>query len=328
MAAIEERFQAAVNVIKGLPKNGPYQPSTGMMLKFYGLFKQATEGACLQRKPGFWDIVGKAKWDAWNDNRHMTKEQAMQRYVESLQEIIETMSFTENVQNFVGSLDSLGNINLDELELVSPGMRELAESHPNSPFHSRTNSPQHGSSCNGESELEEAPMATSETIKENGPSAVPVVTNGHVSPPLTNGYGSKSSNYAHDSHNYTSNSSVAIVEPSDDEYDDPYDLSHELTQAIAQNTDLLRQIQTAISRMNTDVSAVQQRVRSLEQAVNEVRNVQKSRGAAAAASSRLQPAWWPFKNISPLWFAVLILWPFLVRRFARMLQQASPQRRR
>ncbi|KAH8334599.1 acyl-CoA-binding domain-containing protein 5 [Drosophila kikkawai] len=320
MAAIEERFQAAVNVIKGLPKNGPYQPSTGMMLKFYGLFKQATEGACLQRKPGFWDIVGKAKWDAWNDNRHMSKEQAMQRYVESLQEIIETMSFTENVQNFVGSLDNLGNINLDELELVSPGMRELAESHPNSPFHSRTNSPQHGSSCNGEAELEEAPLATSETIKENGPSAVPVVTNGHISPPLTNGYGSKSANYAHDSHNYTSNSSVAIVEPSDDEYDDPYDLSHELTQAIAQNTDLLRQIQTAISRMNTDVGAVQQRVRSLEQAVNEVRNVQKSRGTTAA-SSRSQPAWWPLKNISPLWFAVLILWPFLVRRFARMLQQ-------
>ncbi|KAH8279678.1 hypothetical protein KR054_001077 [Drosophila jambulina] len=319
MAAIEERFQAAVNVIKGLPKNGPYQPSTGMMLKFYGLFKQATEGACLQRKPGFWDIVGKAKWDAWNDNRHMSKEQAMQRYVESLQEIIETMSFTENVQNFVGSLDGLGNINLDELELVSPGMRELAESHPNSPFHSRTNSPQHGSSCNGEEEAKEAPLPTTETIKENG----------HISPPLTNGYASKSANYTHDSHNFTSNSSVAIVEPSDDEYDDPYDLSHELTQAIAQNTDLLRQIQTAISRMNTDVSAVQQRVRSLEQAVNELRNVQKTRGAAGAtvASSRSQPAWWPFKNISPLWFAVLILWPFLVRRFARLLQ-ATPQRKR
>jgi len=56
MAAIEERFQAAVNVIKGLPKNGPYQPSTSMMLKFYGLFKQATEGGCDQKKPGFWDI--------------------------------------------------------------------------------------------------------------------------------------------------------------------------------------------------------------------------------------------------------------------------------
>nr|XP_016945788.1 acyl-CoA-binding domain-containing protein 5 [Drosophila suzukii]XP_016945789.1 acyl-CoA-binding domain-containing protein 5 [Drosophila suzukii] len=321
MAAIEERFQAAVNVIKGLPKNGPYQPSTSMMLKFYGLFKQATEGGCDQKKPGFWDIVGKAKWDAWNDNRHLSKEQAMQRYVESLQEIIETMSFTENVQNFVGSLDGLGNISLDELELVSPGMRELAESHPNSPFHSRTNSPQHGSSCNSEAEVEVAAtplVASTETIKENG----------HSSPPLTNGYGPKSSNYAqHDAHNFTSNSSVAIVDPSDDEYDDPYDLSHELTQAIAQNTDLLRQIQAAISRMNSDVGAVQQRVRSLEQSLNELRSGQKGTAKGTmTAQSRTLPAWWPFRNISPLWFAVLILWPFLVRRFARMLQNA-PQRR-
>eukprot|EP00099_Drosophila_melanogaster_P017782 NP_608729.1 uncharacterized protein Dmel_CG8814 [Drosophila melanogaster] len=323
MAAIEERFQAAVNVIKGLPKNGPYQPSTSMMLKFYGLFKQATEGRPdVDKKPGFWDIVGKAKWQAWNDNRHLTKEEAMQRYVESLQEIIETMSFTENVQNFVGSLDSLGNISLDELELVSPGMKELAESHPNSPFHSRTNSPQHGSSCNGEPEPEPqatstAPLATSETIKENG----------HSSPPLTNGYGPKptASYTQHDTHNFTSNSSVAIVDPSDDEYDDPYDLSHELTQAIGQNTDLLRQIQAAITRMNSDVGAVQQRVRSLEQSLNELRSGQKA-AKGTVAQPRSLPAWWPFRNISPLWFAVLILWPFLVRRFARMLQ-SNPQRR-
>ncbi|KAH8283647.1 hypothetical protein KR018_010790 [Drosophila ironensis] len=314
-AAIEQRFQAAVNVIKGLPKNGPYQPSTSMMLKFYGLFKQATEGACDQKKPGFWDVVGRAKWDAWHDNRHLGKEQAMQRYVESLQEIIETMSFTENVQNFVGSLDGLGNINLDELELVSPGMREIAESHPNSPFHSRTNSPQHG--LNGEAE--DASLSSLETIQDHPNETATATTNGH----LSNGFaGKNTASFGHDSHNYTSNSSVAIVEPSDDEYDDPYDLSHEVTQAIAQNTELLRQIQTAIQRMNSDVGNVQQRVKSLEKSVNELRSGQNSRTAATTAAwQRSQPAWWPFKNISPLWFAVLILWPFVVRRFARILKR-------
>lgn len=308
MAGIEERFQAAVNVIKGLPKNGPYQPSTSMMLKFYGLFKQASEGGCAPKKPPFWDVVGRAKWDAWNNNRHLSKEQAMQRYVESLQEIIETMSFTENVQNFVGSLDGLTNINLDELELVSPGMRELAESHPNSPFHSRTNSPQHGSSTNN------TPVTST---------ATEVLTNGHTTP-LTNGYTSKTTNGygAHESsinnNNYTNNSSVAIVEPSDDEYDDPYDtmLPQELTQAITHNSDLLRQIQSTISNMNNDMAAVQQRVRSVEQSLLELRKEQKSR----AASGRQQPIWWPFKDISPVWFAVLVLWPFLVRRIARMVE--------
>lgn len=324
MASIEERFQAAVNVIKGLPKNGPYQPSTSMMLKFYGLFKQASEGACSQGKPHFWDVVGRAKWDAWNGNRHLSKEQAMQRYVESLQEIIETMSFTENVQNFVGKLDDLGNINLDELELVSPGMRELAESHPNSPFHSRTNSPQHGASSNTETPVTVAPVtAATTTTTEEQP-----LTNGHVTPPLTNGFAEKTSNgygSAHDTsnaHNYTNNSSVAIVEPSDDEYDDPYDtmVPHELTQAITNNTDLLRQIQSTIASMNTDMAAVQQRVRSVEQSLLELRSLQNAAQSSAARGGRRQPAWWPFKDISPVWFVVLVLWPFLVRRVARMVE--------
>jgi len=72
MAAIEERFQAAVNVIKGLPKNGPYQPSTSMMLKFYGLFKQATEGGCDQKKPGFWDIVGKVVFPIFGNSTRLS----------------------------------------------------------------------------------------------------------------------------------------------------------------------------------------------------------------------------------------------------------------
>ncbi|ALC40004.1 CG8814 [Drosophila busckii] len=307
MANTEERFQAAVNVIKGLPKNGPYQPSTSMMLKFYGLFKQATEGACAPKKPGFWDVVGRAKWDAWNSNRHLSKEQAMEGYVESLKEIIETMSFTENVQNFVGSLDGLGNINLDELDLVSPGMRQLAESHPNSPFHSRTNSPQHGSSYNDAG-------ATSTEM------SMDPLTNGHVTP-LTNGYTSKADHsFNHDSsnnNNYTNHSSVAIVEPSDDEYDDPYEpmLPQELTQALTHNSELLRQIQSTVLKMNADMNAVQQRVRGVEQSLLELRNTQKSRSTLG----RRQPVWWPFKDISPLWFAVLVLWPFLVRRVARMV---------
>ncbi|XP_030381219.1 acyl-CoA-binding domain-containing protein 5 [Scaptodrosophila lebanonensis] len=326
MASIEERFQAAVNVIKGLPKNGPYQPSTSMMLKFYGLFKQATEGACTQKKPGFWDVVGKAKWDAWNDNRHLSKEQAMQRYVQSLQEIIETMSFTENVQNFVGSLDGLTNINLDELDLVSPGMRELAESHPNSPFHSRTNSPQHGASANSTPNGPESAATSTESASE-----ITATTNGH----LTNGY--KSSGYAtetsnssnmtnNNSNNYTNNSSVAIVEPSDDEYDDPYDMGHEVTLAISRNTELLRQIQNAVQCMNTDMSAVQQRVVAVEQSLLELRQLQSRKNATSTGVDRRQPAWWPFRDISPLWFALLVLWPFLVRRFGRLLNSTTRRR--
>lgn len=149
MSSVEERFQAAVNVIKGLPKNGPYQPSTAMMLEFYSLYKQATKGSCSEKKPAFWDVYGRAKWEAWQKKSHLSQQQAMEQYVDCLQRIIETMSYTENVQTFIGSLSDLENINLDELEKVSPGMKELAESHPNSPFNTRQNSPQHVANFQG-----------------------------------------------------------------------------------------------------------------------------------------------------------------------------------
>lgn len=34
-------------------------------LKFYGFFKVASEGANTSSKPGIFDPVGRAKWQAW-----------------------------------------------------------------------------------------------------------------------------------------------------------------------------------------------------------------------------------------------------------------------
>uniref|UniRef100_A0A182XIJ5 ACB domain-containing protein n=1 Tax=Anopheles quadriannulatus TaxID=34691 RepID=A0A182XIJ5_ANOQN len=85
--SIEERFNAAVNVIRGLPKNGPYQPSNDMLLRFYSYYKQATKGKCCERKPAFWDVINRAKWDAWNRLGDMDKEVAMQKYVDELKKL-------------------------------------------------------------------------------------------------------------------------------------------------------------------------------------------------------------------------------------------------
>jgi acyl-CoA-binding protein len=39
--------------------------------------------ACvLAARPGFLDLKGKAKWDAWTANKGMSKEDAMQKYIE------------------------------------------------------------------------------------------------------------------------------------------------------------------------------------------------------------------------------------------------------
>lgn len=115
----EEKFNAAVNVIRNLPKNGSYQPSHDLMLKFYSYYKQATEGPCNDPKPGFWEVVKKAKWVAWSKLGNMSKEEAMKNYVEELKKIVETMSYTENVANFIGSLDSFyESVPVQDLELI------------------------------------------------------------------------------------------------------------------------------------------------------------------------------------------------------------------
>lgn len=97
----ELRFNAAVKVIQNLPSNGSFQPSNDMMLKFYSYYKQATLGPCNIPRPGFWDPVGKAKWDAWNSLGDMAKEEAMNAYVDDLKLILESMPVTSEVEELL-----------------------------------------------------------------------------------------------------------------------------------------------------------------------------------------------------------------------------------
>ncbi|PWA18068.1 hypothetical protein CCH79_00004009 [Gambusia affinis] len=97
----QKRFEAAVKVIKSLPPNGPFQPSNDMMLKFYSYYKQATIGACNIPRPGFWDVVGKAKWDAWNSLGEMSEEEAMAAYVDQMKLILEGMPMTDEVEELL-----------------------------------------------------------------------------------------------------------------------------------------------------------------------------------------------------------------------------------
>lgn len=76
----------------------------------------------------------------------MPKERAMELYVEELKQIIETMSFNENVADFVGSLGQLEKVDFGDLETIAPEapIIKMAHTHPDSPFISRANSPSHG----------------------------------------------------------------------------------------------------------------------------------------------------------------------------------------
>lgn len=106
-----------------------------MMLRFYSYFKQATLGPCTQSKPPFWDVVGRAKFDAYKCLGNMPKERAMELYVEELNKIIETMSYTDNVAEFLGSINELNGID----DAVAPQAIKNTRSHSNSPFGKRWN---------------------------------------------------------------------------------------------------------------------------------------------------------------------------------------------
>ncbi|KAG8729369.1 hypothetical protein FRC12_021027 [Ceratobasidium sp. 428] len=80
----EAKFNKAVEIVQGLPKDGPVQTSQEDKLKFYSFYKQGTVGDVNTSRPGMMDFVGKAKWDAWKGVEGTSKEEAHKAYVERL----------------------------------------------------------------------------------------------------------------------------------------------------------------------------------------------------------------------------------------------------
>ena len=83
MADLNADFEAAVANSKKLSE----RPDNATLLKIYGLYKQATAGDVTEKKPGFGDMVGRAKWDAWNENKGKSSETAMQEYVDLIESL-------------------------------------------------------------------------------------------------------------------------------------------------------------------------------------------------------------------------------------------------
>ncbi|XP_014014148.1 acyl-CoA-binding domain-containing protein 4 isoform X1 [Salmo salar] len=107
----QKRFQAAVDVIQNLPKSGAYRPPYEVMLRFYCLYKQAVCGPCTVSRPGFWDPVGRYKWDAWSRLGEMSSEIAMAAYVDEMkkvaQEVIDTMPINEKTASLFHHFEPL-----------------------------------------------------------------------------------------------------------------------------------------------------------------------------------------------------------------------------
>ncbi len=75
---LKQEFEQASLNAKGLPDQ-----SNEVLLKLYGLFKQASEGDVNIEKPtNFFDLAGVAKYNAWEELKGIGQEVAMQQYVD------------------------------------------------------------------------------------------------------------------------------------------------------------------------------------------------------------------------------------------------------
>lgn len=83
MSDLQTRFEAAVTQSKSLSE----RPDNATLLKIYGLYKQATAGDIVDKKPGFSDMVGRAKWDAWNALKGTDSAAAQQQYIDLIESL-------------------------------------------------------------------------------------------------------------------------------------------------------------------------------------------------------------------------------------------------
>lgn len=75
--SMQAEFDQAVADSKNLPE----RPDNMTLLKIYALFKQASIGDAEGERPGFTDLVGRAKYDAWDALKGTSKEEAMRQYI-------------------------------------------------------------------------------------------------------------------------------------------------------------------------------------------------------------------------------------------------------
>jgi acyl-CoA-binding protein len=80
-------LEAAFHKAQSDSRNLPERPDNITLLKIYSLYKQASSGDVQGERPGFSDMVGRAKWDAWHALDGMSPEDAMQQYIDLIEEL-------------------------------------------------------------------------------------------------------------------------------------------------------------------------------------------------------------------------------------------------
>lgn len=83
MTDLQQRFEQAKQDVQGLSE----RPDNDTLLRLYALYKQGSEGDVSGEKPGFFDFVGTAKYEAWAKFKGMPRDEAMKKYVDLVKKL-------------------------------------------------------------------------------------------------------------------------------------------------------------------------------------------------------------------------------------------------
>ena len=83
MSDLNAAFEAAVKNSTSISE----RPDNATLLRIYALYKQATEGDNEAKKPSFTDMVGRAKWDAWEKLKDTSADDAKQQYIDLIESL-------------------------------------------------------------------------------------------------------------------------------------------------------------------------------------------------------------------------------------------------
>ena len=83
MSDLDSQFKQAFEDVQSVAE----RPDNDTMLKLYSHYKQALEGDVQGEKPGFFDFVGLAKYEAWEKLQGMSSDEAKQAYVDLVNQL-------------------------------------------------------------------------------------------------------------------------------------------------------------------------------------------------------------------------------------------------
>lgn len=83
MADLQSKFEQAKQDVQGLGE----RPDNDTLLRLYALYKQGAEGDVSGDKPGFFDFVGTAKYEAWAKLKGTPQDDAKKKYVDLVRKL-------------------------------------------------------------------------------------------------------------------------------------------------------------------------------------------------------------------------------------------------